>query len=62
MPPDVDALKLYHEGLEHDISITPGPLFTLTSKFGSNIRLSAAYLDEKVERAIETLGKLATKR
>ena len=62
MPPDVDALKLYHEGLEHGISITPGPLFTLTNKFGSNIRLSAAYLDEKVERALETLGKLAATR
>lgn len=62
MPNDVDALKLYHEGLEHGISITPGPLFTLTSKFGSNIRLSAAYLDEKVEKALETLGALATKR
>ncbi|NJD89969.1 MAG: PLP-dependent aminotransferase family protein [Geobacter sp.] len=62
MPRDVDALKLYHEGLEHDISITPGPLFTLTNKFGNNIRLSAAYMDEQVERAIETLGRLATRR
>lgn len=61
MPPETDALALYHRALEEGISITPGPLFSLSGKFGNYIRLSAAYLDEKVERAIERLGEIAAK-
>jgi len=59
MPEGVDSLQLYQQALQQGISITPGPLFSLSEKFGNHIRLSAAYLDEKVERAIETLGRLA---
>jgi len=59
LPPDTDSLLIYHRAAEEGISITPGPLFSLSGKFGNYIRLSAAYLDEKVERAIETLGRLA---
>lgn len=59
MPTGTDSLALYHRAVEEGISITPGPLFSLSGKFGNYIRLSAAYLDEKVERAIETLGRLA---
>ncbi len=59
MPPDTNALALYHQALAEGISITPGPLFSLSGKFGNYIRLSAAYLDAKVEHAIETLGRLA---
>jgi DNA-binding transcriptional MocR family regulator len=59
MPPGTDSLALYHRAAEAGISITPGPLFSLSGKFGNYIRLSAAYLDEKVERAIEVLGGLA---
>jgi len=59
MPEGVDSLQLYQQALQQGISITPGPLFSLSEKFGNYIRLSAAYLDEKVERAIETLGRLA---
>jgi DNA-binding transcriptional MocR family regulator len=61
MPPGTDAIALYHRAIEEGISITPGPLFSLSGKFSNYIRLSAAYLDEKVERAIETLGQMAAK-
>ena len=59
MPPGTDSLALYYKAIEEGIGITPGPLFSLSGKFSNYIRLSAAYLDEKVERAIETLGRLA---
>jgi len=59
MPEGVDSLQLYQQALQQGISITPGPLFSLSGKFGNYIRLSAAYMDEKVERALETLGRLA---
>jgi len=59
LPQGTDSLALYHKATEEGISITPGPLFSLSGKFGNYIRLSAAYFDEKVERAIETLGRLA---
>jgi len=59
MPPGTDSLALYQKAAQEGISITPGPLFSLSGKFGNYIRLSAAYFDEKVERAIEALGRLA---
>lgn len=60
MPSEVDALKLYRQALDHGISITPGPLFTLGDKYRSNIRLSTAHLDDKIEEAVITLGRLAS--
>lgn len=59
MPSGTDALALYHRAVEEMISITPGPLFSLSGKFTNYIRLSAAFLDEKVEKALETLGRMA---
>ena len=59
MPTGTDAMTLYHRALEQGISIVPGPLFSLTNKYGNYIRLSAAQWDEKIEQGIKTLGKLA---
>ena len=59
MPEGTDAIKLYHRALEEQISIVPGPLFSLTGKYGNYIRLSAAQWDERIEQGIETLGRLA---
>lgn len=54
-----DAITLYHRALEKGISIVPGPLFSLSNKYGHHIRLSAAQWDEKIEQGIRTLGMLA---
>lgn len=54
-----DAIQLYHRALKCGISIVPGPLFSLSSKYGHHIRLSAAQWDEKIEQGIKTLGTLA---
>lgn len=59
MPEGTDAIKLYHRALEKGISIVPGPLFSLSDKYGHYIRLSAAQWDERIEQGIATLGKLA---
>lgn len=59
MPEGTDAILLYHRALEKGISIVPGPLFSLSNKYGNHIRLSAAQWDEKIEHGIRTLGALA---
>lgn len=59
MPVGTDAILLYHRALEQGISIVPGPLFSLSNKYGNHIRLSAALWDERIERGIKTLGELA---
>ena len=59
MPVGTDAMLLYHRALEQGISIVPGPLFSLSNKYGNHIRLSAAQWDERIEQGIESLGRLA---
>jgi DNA-binding transcriptional MocR family regulator len=59
MPAGTDAIQLYHRAIEQGISIVPGPLFSLSGKYGNHIRLSAAFWDERMERGIRTLGELA---
>jgi len=59
MPEGTDAILLYHRALEKGISIVPGPLFSLSNKYGNHIRLSAAQWDDKIEQGIKTLGALA---
>jgi DNA-binding transcriptional MocR family regulator len=59
MPEGIDAILLYHLALEKGISIVPGPLFSLSNKYGHHIRLSAAQWDERTEQGINVLGALA---
>jgi DNA-binding transcriptional MocR family regulator len=59
MPVGTDAIKLYNQAFERGISIVPGPLFSLSGKYGNYIRLSSALWNERVESGIRTLGELA---
>jgi len=59
MPEWVDSLKLYAEAVKEGITIAPGPIFSASDKFKNCIRLNAALWSEKIEHAIETLGRLA---
>ena len=59
MQEGTDAIELYHRALKRGISIVPGPLFSLSNKYGNHIRLSAAKWDEQIEQGIKTLGELA---
>jgi len=58
MPEGTDSVRLYHQALQHGIGITPGSIFSLSGKYRNCIRLSAAFWDERLERGVETLGRL----
>jgi len=59
MPEGTDSVRLFHQALEHDIGITPGSIFTLGDKYRNCVRLSSASWDERSERGVATLGRLA---
>jgi DNA-binding transcriptional MocR family regulator len=59
MPEGIDSVRLFQLALEHDIGITPGSIFSLGDKYRNCIRLSSAFWDERSERGVETLGRLA---
>ncbi len=60
LPWRIDSMKLRDAAIEKNISICPGPIFSVEGEFRNFIRLNCALgLDEKVISAIETLGGLA---
>jgi DNA-binding transcriptional MocR family regulator len=62
MPDSIDAVRLYREALDQGISIAPGPIFTIADRFRNCVRLNAALWSPRVERAVETLGRLAAEQ
>lgn len=59
LPEKVNAFKLHRRALEKKISIAPGPLFSAKQKYENFIRLTCAQpWNERVERALVTLGRL----
>jgi DNA-binding transcriptional MocR family regulator len=61
LPPQVDALQLHRDALVQGISIAPGPLFSARNDFRHCIRLNFGHPDDRrVNRALRTLGRLAT--
>ncbi len=61
LPPQVDALALFHEARKLKISIAPGHLFSPAAEFKHYIRISCGHLwSSKIEQAVATLGKLVT--
>jgi DNA-binding transcriptional MocR family regulator len=61
MPEGVDALAICEQALRAGISAAPGMLFTTGREFQNCMRLNAAFWSERVEKALRTLGKLATR-
>ncbi len=59
MPEKVDSIKLYDLAHRKGISIAPGPLFSATGKYRNFVRLNAGFYSEKMEKTVETLGRLA---
>ena len=60
LPWRVSAVALRDVAIQSDISVCPGPIFSITGEFQNFIRLNCALqLDEKVDDAIESLGKMA---
>jgi DNA-binding transcriptional MocR family regulator len=60
LPAAVDALELNRRALEKKISVAPGRLFSPTKKYRNFVRLNCALpWDERLDRALLTLGRLA---
>ena len=60
LPEAVNTLQLFFDALEYGISITPGKMFSARDKYPHCLRLSAGLpWSDEIERAIQTLGRLA---
>lgn len=60
LPKQVDAFELHRRAHARKISIAPGPLFSPKQGYRHCIRLTCALpWDERLDRALVTLGKLA---
>lgn len=55
----IDTYSLYHEAMQHKISIAPGAMFSLQEKYQNCIRLSyGMQWNNDVEKALKKLGGL----
>jgi len=59
LPKETDTLTICQQALREGIAIAPGVLFTTGTEFGNCMRLNAAHWDERVERSLAILGRLA---
>ncbi|MEW6649947.1 MAG: PLP-dependent aminotransferase family protein [Chloroflexota bacterium] len=58
LPAGIDALDLYRQALKLGITIAPGHIFSTTPRYSNFIRLNAAFMDFRGERAIEQLADM----
>lgn len=58
LPCGIDAESIYFQALKQDILIAPGHLFSVKPKFSNCMRLSAGNWNQRVDRAIQTIGAL----
>ena len=57
--PSVDAVRVYHKALDHNISIIPGDVCSNSKQFKNYIQLSyGAPFTPRIEKGIETLGSI----
>jgi DNA-binding transcriptional MocR family regulator len=60
LPEAINALELYRQAMQHQISIVPGLIFSATQKYPNCIRLNCGNPgSEEIDQAIATLGQLA---
>ncbi|NJO41176.1 MAG: PLP-dependent aminotransferase family protein [Cyanobacteria bacterium RU_5_0] len=59
LPDEFDAMTLYEDALEHNISIAPGIMFSPSGNYQNCLRLNGGTpWSEKIYQAIQTLGYL----
>ncbi len=59
LPGKIDTYDLYHEAMQHKISIAPGSMFTLQERYENCFRLSyGMQWTPEVERALKMLGTI----
>jgi DNA-binding transcriptional MocR family regulator len=59
LPPELDALDIYHRALAAKITTAPGPLFSAKQLFRNFIRLNCGNpWSDRIENAVRTLGQI----
>jgi DNA-binding transcriptional MocR family regulator len=59
LPPQVDALEVYHRAMAVKITTAPGPIFSAKQSFRNFIRLNCGNpWSERIENAVRTLGQI----
>lgn len=59
----VDAMELFHEAIEHGVSIAPGHLFSADGRFSHHIRIGfGTTFNDSIDKSLKTLGQLIKKR
>jgi DNA-binding transcriptional MocR family regulator len=58
LPQKVDAEVIYHQALSQGILIAPGHLFSIKPKYTNCMRLSSGFWNQRVEKAIQSIGAL----
>ena len=60
LPGGCSGYELFKRGLEHDISIAPGDLFSPSQKYKNFVRISFGVpWSDRIENGFRTLGRLA---
>ncbi len=59
-PKSVDTVRLFHEALEHDVSVAPGILFSVQQRYNNcvSVNVSSPWSD-RIQAALNLLGELA---
>ncbi len=59
LPHEVDSAKLFHQAINHNISIMPGEIFSAGRRYQNHIRLSYGHpWSEAMDQGVATLGRL----
>jgi DNA-binding transcriptional MocR family regulator len=62
LPEGTDALRIQRQASQVGISIAPGPMFSASRAFGHCLRVNCGHpLDARVDSALVTLGRLASR-
>lgn len=63
LPAATSALDLHVRALERGVSVAPGPIFAARDRFANCVRISCGHpWSDTIERAVQTLGQLASAR
>ncbi len=60
LPPGLDSMLLHQLALRRQISLTPGPIFSVSGAYGNYVRLNGALpWSSRLRNAVVTVGELA---
>lgn len=60
LPPQVDAMRVYAQALQHNVTVGPGLMFSARNAYPNYIRLNYSYpWNDQLEAAVRTVGRIA---